>query len=126
MGQEKQNPNEPLEPWELRDFMRTTNDFRQEVERERIQFMAAVEAIPAIKRETERQSVALFSTDENNAVTGMMGIVPTVREVTVWFKVLRKMVPWFWAAVLALISMFGTIIGMLYKLVAAGAFKGLL
>jgi hypothetical protein len=120
------NPNEPLEPWEIRAFMDTTRDFRKIVESERLEFMSAVKAIPGIKRETERQSVALFSTDEDNEVTGMMGLVPTAREFVITFRLLKKTVPWIWAAVAAIVSLFGTIIGMLYELVKSGALKGIL
>ena len=117
-----EDPNRPLETWEVRDFMESTRDFRAELDRERTEFRAAVRAIPDIQRETHRQSVALFAVDEKNEF-GQPGVVPTLREMLVCWRVLRRVVPWLWAAILGLTSLIVPVIGLLYQLLTTGAIK---
>jgi hypothetical protein len=121
---EKQNPNEPLEPWELRDFIRTTTNFRAELEKEQVRFHEAIESIPAIKRETDRQSAALFAENEKDSGTGIQGLVPLAREVVILVKWAQRLTPWIGGALLGIAFMLAVVIGMLYKM-AAGGFKGL-
>ena len=117
-----QDPNRPLETWEVRDFMESTRDFRSELEKERIEFRAAVRAIPEIQRELNRQSVALFSTNEDNEF-GMQGMVPTMREMLICWRVLRRMVPWLWSAIAALVALIVPVIGLLWQLLTQGVIK---
>lgn len=125
MGSEKQNPNEPLEAWEIRDFMRTTNDFRADLERERVRFHEAVEAIPYIKKETERQSAALFAENEKDSGTGMVGLVPFAREFVIASKWIKRAGPWFVFFLFGMAFMMAVIIGMLYRIAEKGTWKGL-
>jgi len=117
------DPNRTLANWEVREFMRTTTDFRKQLERERESFRMAVEAIPEIKRMINRQEVALFAQDDKNEF-GMIGVIPTMREIVIAIGLVRKLIPYFWPIVLSLVAMGGTIIGMLYKLVPRSALFG--
>ena len=117
-----EDPNRELANWELRKFMQTTTDFRVELERELVDFRNAVRAIPGMETELRRMGLALFAVDDKNEF-GVQGAMHTLRELDICWKVLRRMVPYFWTAVIGLASLFGTIIGMLYKLVSIGVIK---
>ena len=126
MGQQKQNPNDPLEPWEIREFIDTTTDFRKLMEKERAEFHDAIVAIPHIKRETERQSAALFSETESESGTGMLGLVPMAREAIIGFRWTKRALWVIGGLMTGVATLIATLIGMISKLVESGALKALL
>ena len=46
-----------------------------------------------------------------------------VAEILLCVSIVKRIVPWFWAAVLAIAGISGTVIGMLYKLIPPGALQ---
>lgn len=119
-----QNPNEPLEPWEMREFIKTTTNFRADLEREQLAFREAVAAIPDIRRETRRQSAALFEEDPEKSGTGMPGLVRQARnlqEFLVGLRWARWLVVGVFAMLLSLLPLLGFLARVLYSLNDSGA-----
>jgi hypothetical protein len=86
------DPNKPVEPYQLWDHMRTMNRFRAKSE----------DDIEKLRVEIERIS------DE-------------VKEILLCVAIFRKIIPWFWGVILFIAGTAGTVIGMLYKLVPPGS-----
>ena len=80
--------------FDLWNHMRTINEFRLDTEKE----------LPELRKEL-------------NAVRA------EVAEILLCVSIVKRIVPWFWAAVLGIAGISGTIIGMLYKLIPPGALK---
>jgi len=78
--------------------------------------------VAEIKKETHRQSIALFATDDSNDF-GIIGLVPTVREWSYGLKWIRRGAVAMAALISTLAGLIGWLIQMLYS---AGLLKGLM
>lgn len=112
------DPNRPVENWELNSIIQWRN--KAEAQLDALSTLPA--KIDAIQRETNRQSTALFAVDDKNEF-GQPGVVPTIREMLLCWKLLRRMVPWIWAAIAGLVSLIVPVIGLLYQLLTQGVIK---
>jgi hypothetical protein len=109
--------------FEVWDHIRTHSRWRSEASDQLRDLAKAVDLLPEIKREQDRQSVALFSTNSDNEITNMKGIVPMVREVVIGYRV-TKWIAYMMA--IALFGLFGLLIGMLKKLASLGVLDALM
>lgn len=124
-----QNPNEPLEPWEIRQFITTTTDFRKDLELEQLRFREAVEAIPEIRRDSQRLHKALFEEDPDKSGTGMPGLVRQARnlqETLVGLKWIRWLIAGVACMFLAMLPVMAFLVRVLYALADSGALGALL
>ena len=109
--------------FELWDHMRTMTGWRSEASEQLRELAEAVKILPDIKRELDRQSVALFSTNADNEITNMRGLVPMVREVVIGYKVAKGIAYALGGCVMGLL---GLLIGVLKKLTELGVLEALI
>jgi len=118
-----EDPNREVPAWEMRDHMRTHNNFRLETETRFSDLDKLSDKLDCLAREQRRTSLALFAPDDKNEFN-MVGVLHTVREGTVAWSLVRKSLPWLWAALGSLLALMlfllGVVMRVMYQLITKG------